>query len=499
MKNWIIGGLVFIVVILGFMFLRNNNQPEEQLYKETYVVEYGSASDKLNVDGVIMSNSSTKYYVGDVVDETTNSIPSVDGLDGIDFGGFDVSSLLGGQSNSEPASSTSKVSDDVEFLVSVGDRVDIGDHLWSYKVFDSDYRVREYAELDGYVSAVATNGTVTINGFGGIEITSSFSDDYLDDVTKETPVIIKYSSKQYRGYIEKMDVFASGGNRGVVVKFDHTPTNIVRGATVDVYYIDQSILDIVSVNDITVNDAGTSVTYDNGGSQSTLDLNISGTGTVESKEIIEHFYEDGQLDEVVVEVGDVVKKGDSVAYYTVREGNKYEKYDIEYVESENKGIITRVDDINGIVEVQDLSDLKIDFNVKQRLGHSISVGQYVIIEYNSKKYDGQVSYREPILNVEIDPNNPHYVFSASVDGEDDYLMVNGEVKVSILIEEFVEVLLVPVEAVYTKAEDDGIYYYVDRVVDEQLISTKIEIESGSFQGNYMVLSGLAEKDVIKLK
>jgi biotin carboxyl carrier protein len=500
-KNIIIGVLAVLVLTFGFFSLRKNNEQEVATFTETYTVVYGNASDRLSVDGVITSKEATKYFVGDYQEESSNAqVPGLDGLDGFDLGGFDVSSILGGQTTSEPASSTSKISDDIQFLVEVGQEVNIGDQLWSYEVFDSEKRVREYAEIAGYVSAVAQNGTVTINGFGGVEIDATFSDAYLDDVSKTTPVIIRYSSKQYIGYIDSMAVFATGGTRAVTIKFNSTPTNVVQGANVDVYFIDKSITDVVSVENITVSDDGTTVTYDNGGSPATLDLDISGTGSIQSTQIIEHFYEDGILDEVVVEVGDVVTKGQSVAFYTVNENNeKYSEFKTEYVLSENKGIVTLVDDINGIVEIQNLSDLIIDFNVKQRLGHSISEGQEVIVEYNNKKYEGFVSYRAPILNVDIDPNNPHYVFEAEIYEEDNFLMVNGEVKVSILVEEFEEVLLIPVESVYTVAEGSAVYYYVDRVVDNELIPTKIEIESGSFQGKYMVLSGLAENDVIKIK
>jgi hypothetical protein len=502
MKKWIIGLILIVVIALGYLILRPNNEAEDVTFEQTYTVIRGSTNDRLSVDGVIVSSNMIKYYVGDYVeDTTTNQLDGFDtsGLEGFgDFGGLDVGAILGGDSG-EPASSTSRVSEDVEFLVSVGDEVQIGDELWSYEVFDADARVREFAEFDGYVTAVAQNGAVTINGFDSMEVQTSISDEFLDKVNLSTPVIILYSQKQYRGYIESLDIFASDGTRGVTVKFSETPPDTVHGATVDVYFIDESITSVVDFNRVYVSDDRQSAVYFEDDEWKVLELNITGSGEIVSTKIVEHFYEDGFLDEVVVEVGDVVKRGQSVAYYTVNSDNEYSKFDTEYVHTEVAGVVTLVDEINGIVEVQDLTNLEIDFNVKQRLGHKIEVGQKVVIEYNNVNYDGVVSFRAPILNLEIDPNNPHYMFEAQVESEDDFLMVNGEVKVSVLVDQFEDVLLIPVESVYTQSNGNSVSYYVDKVIDGTLVPTMVELESGSFDGKYMVLSGLNEMDVIKVK
>ena len=159
----------------------------------------------------------------------------------------------------------------------------------------------------------------------------------------------------------------------------------------------------------------------------------------------------------------------------------------------------------GVGMVVDYYDgYKIAFDLGKYDVQKIKVGMPVIISYTDYKYDGVVSYKSPYADNGSSPvsdmmgnsnvkNKSSLSAEVSIDKPDDNLIVGFDAKLSILMAEHDNALVVPVESLVIEKGKKYVYIYDEETGTAVRREVKVGISSESM---YEILGGLKEGETV---
>ena len=142
--------------------------------------------------------------------------------------------------------------------------------------------------------------------------------------------------------------------------------------------------------------------------------------------------------------------------------------------------------------VQDIEDLKIQLSVGKYDSKLIELGQKAVLNIESTTINGEVSFISPIASSV--QGEAYLTVDVTLDGFHEYLKVDFSEDIDILVNEAVNTIRIPMEAI--KYNKDGItlvYKIVDGVAKETPVT--VGVESDSF---VEILKGLELDDEIIL-
>jgi membrane fusion protein (multidrug efflux system) len=147
-----------------------------------------------------------------------------------------------------------------------------------------------------------------------------------------------------------------------------------------------------------------------------------------------------------------------------------------------------------MVNLEDLSLVKVEFYIPQRYIQEVENGQLVriTVEPLSQVYEGSIYLIDP----RVDPETRSAVIRAKVPNPDEVLKPGMFCTVTIVIEKKENVLMVPEEAVVSRGEKHFLYLVEEgKAVMKQVrqgifTQGRVEIESGLHPGDQVIVAGL---------
>jgi membrane fusion protein, multidrug efflux system len=143
-----------------------------------------------------------------------------------------------------------------------------------------------------------------------------------------------------------------------------------------------------------------------------------------------------------------------------------------------------------LVNLENIESLKVDFRVPEVYSMQLTVGQTVRISLDAipnKTYEGKVYAIDPAY----DPNGRAIILRARLANSDGLLRSGMFARVTLLIEEREQAIVVPETALVPVGRDQFIF----RVVDNKAVLTKVRVGQRR-QGQVEIVEGLAHDAVI---
>lgn len=146
-----------------------------------------------------------------------------------------------------------------------------------------------------------------------------------------------------------------------------------------------------------------------------------------------------------------------------------------------------------LVNIENIESLKVDFRVPEIYAMQLAVGQAVRISLDAianSAYEGKVYAIDPAF----DPNGRAIILRARLPNRDGVLRSGMFARVTLLIDERMEAIVVPETALVPVGQDQFIY----RVVDGKAMLTKVKIGQRR-RGQVEIVEGLAHDAVIVIE
>jgi HlyD family secretion protein len=151
-----------------------------------------------------------------------------------------------------------------------------------------------------------------------------------------------------------------------------------------------------------------------------------------------------------------------------------------------------------IISIPDYSEMKVEIKVHETWIDKVKIGQstdITVVAFPDKTFTGKVLKKAPLAEQQgwLRGDLKVYETDVSIDGTHDFLKTGMSAKVTILIDELKDVLIVPIQAVITVEGKKLCYCLTARGPEKR------EVETGLFNDNFVeVKSGLAEREKVLL-
>jgi len=240
-----------------------------------------------------------------------------------------------------------------------------------------------------------------------------------------------------------------------------------------------------------------------------LNYYISTSATLKSKSIKEYYGPQSKIKKVYVRVGDKVKIGETLISYETQDLATPVSQSLAKNKStiiaDNAGVVTDLNAIEGsvgnemepVVIVQNLGNLKGVVSLGKYDASKVKVGQYVIIKNGEATYRGRISFIDPEAKVTVAANGGEPTIDVDIDILDRApdLKIGFDVDVEIIVGKVTNIIKIPSQGLNVeKGEKNSVYVVVDNIVHKREVNigtksnTEVQITKGIKSGERIILS-----------
>jgi len=236
--------------------------------------------------------------------------------------------------------------------------------------------------------------------------------------------------------------------------------------------------------------------------RSTIDDKVSTTGTLKSQNSFSQYINTGLVTKVNFKLGDTVTTEDEICEMQVT--STMTGITINKILAESEGTITQINvkegqTYNGLTPafiIEDLNSQKVEVRLSKNDSYKIQIGQSAKIKVNDKEYEGVLDTVSPTATQfqTAQGIESSLVVDIKLNNTIPDVKVGFDVDCEILLEQLVDVLVVPLQAVVTSADASTHVFVVqdNKSRDRQI---KLGLVSGS---DVQILEGVSEGDRIIL-
>ena len=236
--------------------------------------------------------------------------------------------------------------------------------------------------------------------------------------------------------------------------------------------------------------------------RSTIDDKVSTTGTLKAQNSLSQYLDSGLISRVNFKIGDIVTIEDELCEMQV--SSALTGIALIKIKAEAEGTLTQVNVREGQIyngltpafAIEDLSSQKVEVRLSKNDSYKIQIGQSAIVKVNDREYAGILDTVSPTATQvqTIQGVESSLVVDIKLNDTIPDVKIGFDVDCEILLEQLVDVLVVPLQSVQTSADaSTHVFIVQDNKAKERQI--KLGLVSGSY---IQILEGVSEGDRIIL-